>query len=183
MIQLPNNEGYILGLEQQVQQNTEDIARHYEIDRTLANFGIKIVGVVETREDLPDPATYPGQYGDGYAVGDSFAVELGEAYYQYYVFTRPRAGEMYGYWLDVGQLAIRGPQGPIGETGPQGEPGNDAMWHFGTTYPEYSDNYKYGDMYLRTGIRGEENGNVYWYNGLSWDPAGNILGPQGPQGP
>lgn len=166
----------------QVAENRDLIAQHYEIDRTLANFGIKIVGVVATKEELPDPETYPGVYGDGYAVGDSYAVSAGEASYDYYVYTRPQEGQINGYWLDVGQLAIRGPQGEPGPQGEKGDPGNDAMWYTGTTYPEYSDHYKMGDMYLRTGLKGPENGNVYWFNGLSWDTVGNIVGPQGQAG-
>lgn len=167
----------------QVAENRDLIAKHYEIDRTLANFGIKIVGVVATKDDLPDPETYAGVYGDGYAVGDHYAVSAGEASYDYYIYTRPQEGQLNGYWLDVGQLAIRGPQGEQGPQGEKGDPGNDAMWYTGTSYPEYRDYYKMGDMYLRVGLTGPENGNVYWFNGLSWDGVGNILGPQGIRGP
>lgn len=108
MIQLPNDKR-ILGLEDTVRQLVEDVSKHYEIDRTLANFGIKIVGVVPTRQDLPEPETYPGQYGDAYAVGDTAAVEAGTASYDYYIFTRPTNLNPVNSWLDVGELAIRGP--------------------------------------------------------------------------
>lgn len=180
MITLPNDKR-ILGLEDTVRQLVEDVSKHYEIDRTLANFGIKIVGVVPTKQDLPDPNTYPGQYGDAYAVGDTAQVEAGTASYDYYIFTRPTNVNSENSWLDVGELAIRGPQGPVG-VGEKGEPGESSTWYYGTTYPQYEARYRMGDMYLRTGLKGEENGNVYWYNGISWDPAGNILGPRGEQG-
>ena len=39
-------------LEEQVRKNKEDIARHYAIDRSLANFGIKIVGTVATEPEI-----------------------------------------------------------------------------------------------------------------------------------
>ena len=102
-------------LEEQVQKNKEDIANHYAIDRVLANFGIKIVGQVATESELPDATTYTGQYGDAYAVG---ATEP----YSFWIFTRPdiNAGHPTNYWLDVGGLAIVGPQGPQGPQGLQG---------------------------------------------------------------
>jgi hypothetical protein len=31
-------------LEEQVQKNKEDIAKHYAVDRVLADFGIKVIG-------------------------------------------------------------------------------------------------------------------------------------------
>ena len=88
------------------------------MDRALANFGIKIVGTVSTYEELPNPTTYTGEYGDGYAVGEA-------GNYTYYIFTRPdlNAGQPTDYWLDVGKISVVGPQGPQGERGPQGEQG------------------------------------------------------------
>ena len=102
-------------LEEQVLKNKEDIAAHYNIDRVLADFGIRIVGTVATYEDLPDESTYEGEYGYAYAVGT-------EAPYDFYVWTRPdpNSGHDSAYWFDIGQLAIVGPEGP---QGPQGEPG------------------------------------------------------------
>ena len=102
-------------LEEQVLKNKEDIAAHYNIDRVLADFGIRIIGTVESYADLPDPETFEGAYGDAYAVGT-------EAPYDFYIWTRPDAnsGHDSAYWFDIGQLAIVGPEGP---QGPQGEPG------------------------------------------------------------
>ena len=107
MFTLNNNKLELRNLEEQVQKNKEDIARHYEIDRSLANFGIKIVGTVSSVEALPDPLSYQGQYGDGFAVGQTGS-------YDYYIYTRPdvNAGQPNNHWLNVGQLAIQGPQGP-----------------------------------------------------------------------
>lgn len=172
-------------LEEQVQKNKEDIARHYEIDRVLANLGIKIVGVKQTPEELPDPATYPGTYGDAYAVGDTDAVIVGTGYYTYYVFSRPDpdAAQPYNHWLNIGRISLVGPQGPQGiqgERGPKGEDGS--KWYSGESLPEISPSMKDGYQALVTA-----NGDVYQLstalNGTrSWRITGNIIGPQGIQG-
>ena len=86
-------------MEEQVLKNKQDIAYHYEVDRTLANFGIKVVGVVANVSELPIP--YIGDYGDAYAVGNP-----GD--YTYYIWTRanPDLGYTVDFWLDAGKLAI-----------------------------------------------------------------------------
>ena len=162
-----------LNLQQQVQKNKEDIARHYAIDRALANFGIKVVGRADSEDQLPDPETYAGTYGDAYAVGV-------EAPYTYYIFTRPdlNQGIATSYWLDVGQISVQGPEGPIGPQGPQGEPGTSSRWYFGSTVPTVSAND--GDIFLISS--GPSLGNIYGYTGQTWVFLGNIRGPQGIQG-
>lgn len=163
-------------LEEQVQKNKEDIANHYAIDRVLANFGIKVVGQIADASGLPDPVTYEGSYGDAYAVG---AVEP----YNFYIYTRPdvNSGHPDNYWLDVGGLAIVGPQGPQGIQGPQGETGASSTWFAGVSPP--FENNKNGDMFLQLNS-GDATGNVYRYvTGSGWQgPVGNIRGPQGAQG-
>ena len=106
----------LLNLQEQVQKNKEDIANHYNIDRVLANFGIKVIGQVSTEAQLPLP--YNGDYGDAYAVGTSEP-------YDFYIWTRADAnsGHPDDYWFNVGGLTIVGPQGPKGEQGPQGPQG------------------------------------------------------------
>ena len=162
-----NNNIELRNLEEQVQKNKEDIARHYAIDRSLANFGIKIVGTVSSPEGLPDPLTYQGQYGDGFAVGQTGP-------YDYYIYTRPdlNAGQPNNYWLNVGQLAITGPQGPQGEQGIQGQPGISSKWYTG----EYPENPAENDMFL------SKSGEVFQYIGGIWHPVTDIKGPQGIQG-
>lgn len=105
-----------MNLQEQVQKNKEDIANHYNIDRVLANFGIKVIGQVSTEAQLPLP--YNGDYGDAYAVGASEP-------YDFYIWTRADAnsGHPEDYWFNVGGLTIVGPQGPKGEQGPQGPQG------------------------------------------------------------
>ena len=105
-----------MNLQEQVQKNKEDIANHYNIDRVLANFGIKVIGQVSTEAQLPLP--FNGDYGDAYAVGTSEP-------YDFYIWTRADAnsGHPEDYWFNVGGLTIVGPQGPQGEQGPQGPQG------------------------------------------------------------
>ena len=113
-------------LEEQVLKNKEDIAAHYNMDRVLANFGIRVIGQVASAEELPAPETFTGEYGDAYAVG-------AEAPYTFYIWTRAdvNSGHPTDYWFDVGRLAIVGPQGPagIGIQGPQGVRGNSLTPH------------------------------------------------------
>ena len=163
-------------LEEQVQKNKEDIARHYAIDRVLANFGIEVIGQISNVSELPDPITfadrYDNPYGKAYAVGETEP-------YDYYVYTRPdvNAGEPNNYWLNVGGLAIVGPRGPQGIQGPQGEAGASSKWSSGTTLPIAQ--VKQNDMFLNT-----STGDVYqYYTSSGWIKVGNIKGPQGVQGP
>lgn len=176
-------------LEEQVLKNKQDIAKHYEIDRVLANLGIKIVGQLSSAEELPDPLTYSGEYGDAYAVGDRAKVESGEIQggYTYYVFTRPdpNAGINTNQWLDVGKISIAGPQGPQGEQGLPGVAGQSTRWYTNISVLPEGSEFKSGDMLLTTGS--SVFGNVYIYSdvalpGRKWVYVTNIKGPQGVQG-
>lgn len=174
-----NNGTVLRNLEEQVLKNKEDIARHYEIDRALANLGIKIVGQVTSVVELPVAETYTGAYGDAYAVGNKAEVDAGTATYSYYVFTRPdpNAGQIYSYWLDVGKISIAGPQGPQGPAGPEGE---SSRWYvFENDFnPDIVGGYREGDMALL-----RRSGLIYRYNGTKWDSAKmSLLGPRGATG-
>lgn len=159
-------------LEEQVLKNKEDIAKHYEVDRVLANFGIKVLGVYDTVEQLP---TEGNEYGDAYGVRSTSPMD-------YYVWTRANTnvGEDTDYWLNVGALSIVGPQGAQGIQGPQGAQGvRGSKWYSGNGAPTVSTAYLPYDHYLNT-----SNGNVYIYSTVnSWLLQGNIRGVQGIQGP
>lgn len=92
-------------LEEQVLANKQEIARHWEVDRVLADFGIRVLGKVNTYADL---ATIDEgeNYGFAYLVGT-------EEPYTMYVWTRanPNVGEDTPYWLNVGSLSVAGPEG------------------------------------------------------------------------
>ena len=174
-------------LEEQVLKNKEDIARHYEIDRALANLGIKIIGQVSYENELPIADTYTGNYGDAYAVGVKAEVDAGTATYDYYVFTRPdpNAGQPTSYWLNVGKISIAGPQGPAGPTGPEGESSTWYVFKYG--FNKNVLGYREGDMAMES-----PTSVIYRYNGTRWEATGvNIegargatgeTGPRGPQG-
>ena len=169
-------------LQEQVQKNKEDIARHYAIDRTLANLGITVVGRVETADQLPDPVTYTGNYGDAYSVGSEQDVSAGTSGFDFYVYTRPdlNSGHPDNYWLNIGKISIIGPQGPQGPQGIKGENGESSRW-YASDNPPAGTNYTLGDMWLVTS--GQFKGQVFYYNGTKWIGVTNITGPQGSQGP
>lgn len=175
MIKIGDN--YYRNLEEQVQKNKEDIANHYNIDRVLAEVGIKVIGQLPTLEDLEDKVGT--EYGDAYAIGT-------EPPYDFYIWTRADvdSGHLEDYWFNIGQLAVIGPQGPMGPQGEKGDRGESSMWYYGTT----PSNPREGDMLLQS------SGNVLRYQKVgplqySWVQVVNIKGAnglnglQGPQGP
>ena len=105
-------------LEEQVLKNKQDIAAHYSVQRVLADFGIKIIGQVPEWQD--PVGTF--EYGDAYAVGT-------EAPYEIYIYTRAdeASGHPEDYWLNIGPLAIQGPQGPEGPQGLKGDKGDTGV--------------------------------------------------------
>lgn len=107
-------------LQEQVAKNMRDIQNIMQGTTVLAEFGIKVIGQVDTAMELPDPATYEGEYGDAYIVGT-------EEPYEYYIFTRAFEGQDEPSWFDLGIFPVPGPQGeqgPEGPQGPQGQTGN-----------------------------------------------------------
>ena len=170
-------------LEEQVQKNKEDIAAHYNMDRVLADFGIRVIGRVSTPEELPDPDTYAGDYGDAYAVGDPNNTDIVENPFVFYIWTRPDpdAGYPNAYWFNIGELSIVGPQGVPGDQGPAGPQGTrGSLWYSGTAVPANASQYNEGDLYLRS------NGDVYQITksgtSKSWTKRTNIMGSEGPAG-
>ena len=106
-------------LQEQVLKNMRDIQNVMQGTTVLAEFGIKVIGQVDTAMELPDPATYEGEYGDAYIVGT-------EEPYEYYIFTRAFEGQTDPSWFDLGIFPVPGPQGeqgPQGPAGPQGQTG------------------------------------------------------------
>lgn len=106
-----------LNIQEQVYRNQQDIKNITEGAIVLADFGIRVIGSVDTAEELPDPETYEGEYGDAYTVGT-------EAPYDMYVFTRPNTGETTPRWFDLGEFPKPGPQGEEGPAGQDGATGN-----------------------------------------------------------
>lgn len=147
------------------------VEAHYHMDRVLADLGIRVVGQVDSKEDLPSVNDYPGTYGDGYAVGIAPP-------YDYYIYTRPFAGETENQWFDIGLLAIRGEPGEKGDKGDKGDTGatgQSTRWYSGVGSPYITASE--GDQYLDT-----SSGDIYQFNN-NWNKTGNIKGTPGAQGP
>lgn len=108
-----NNTEY-RNLTEQVLKNQQDIAKHYDVDRVIGEFGIRIIGKLSIW--VEPVGTF--SYGDAYVVGM-------EPPYDIYIYTRPNitAGETEDYWLNIGPISIVGPQGPKGDTGNPGQRG------------------------------------------------------------
>ena len=177
MIKYDNKE--FRNLVEQVQANKEEIAKHWDVDRILADFGIKIQGQRDSYDDIKD-IDEGENYGYAYLIGT-------QEPYDVWIWSRPdiNAGKPTAYWLDIGHIAIQGPQGIQGETGPQGETGQSTRWYTNINKLPEDESFKTGDMLLITS--GSEKGNVYQYAessvvGKKWSLKTNIMGPQGLQG-
>lgn len=158
-------------LEEQVEKNKQDIAQHYQVDRVLADWGIKVIGTVASVDDIP-VGDY--SYGDAYGITSTSPM-------QYVVWTRPNPNLDIedDYWLNVGALSLVGPQGPQGVQGPQGPQGTrGSKWTAATTNPTLLTGYNMQDQWLNT-----TTGDVFEFRGNVWANLGNIRGPQGVQGP
>ena len=161
-----------LNLEEQVQKNASDIQAIIDGNVVLGELGIRVVGQVDTETALPDPATYLGAYGDAYLVG-------AETPYNYYIFTRPFVGEDTPQWFNIGQFPVPGPQGERGPAGEVKKGDRGSVWYVGQTLPSQfspaaGDYFREQDMYLNS-----TTGIIYQYTNNSWQPKGNIIGPQG----
>lgn len=170
------NDGTVLrNLEEQVLENKQQIALHWNVDRVLADFGIHVRGTLPSKAVLDQVDTADLKYGDAYFIGTAEP-------YDVWIWTRAdvNAGQPVDYWLNIGHIAIEGPQGP---QGPQGEPGPEGK---STKFDAGSSpGGKPGDLYLFVGPPGSTiNGNIYKINEYGKPiMTGNIMGPQGIQGP
>lgn len=153
---------YLRNLEEQVQYLTN----FHNVNTGLAQWGIRVVGKLATVDELPNPITYTGEYGDAYAVGAASP-------YDFYIFTRPSDQNPNNSWFPFGPISIVGPQGPEGPQGPKGDTGASTQWY---SYINLPTNPAEGDMAL------DSNGIVYRYQNSEWIAITNIRGPQGTQG-
>lgn len=154
MLTIGNEE--LRNLEEQVEKNKDDILFILEQEGVLNQFGIKVVGQIDTAASLPAPAIYAGDYGDAYAVGTVTPYDL-------YIWTRANGTHPSDYWFNIGKFPVPGPAGKDGAQGPQGERG--------LTGPQ--------------GIQGIPGKNGAQGNPGATGPQGiqGIQGPMGPQGP
>lgn len=171
-------------LTEQVLKNKEDIAAHYNADRVLADFGIRVLGEKATEADLPDPATFVGEYGDAYAVGTA-------APYTFYIWTRPNPNDGHdaAYWMNIGPLAIVGPQGPQGDKGDTGDTGpkGAGVYARAKVYDGSTDLPEGSTILLTTTYGAYTAGDIVKFDNVSGvstiTKIGSIRGSVGPQGP
>jgi hypothetical protein len=156
-------------LQEQVFKNMKDIESIEEGATVLAEFGIKVIGQVDSVEDLPDPATYDGEYGDAFIVGES-------APYNYYIFTRAFEGQEVPQWYDLGIFPQPGPQGPQGAIGPVGATPSISA---NTTVSTLSAGSNATVSVVRTGSDSEP---TLTFNFGIPEGAVGVQGPRGPQG-
>lgn len=149
-------------LEEQVLKNKNDIQDFKDGNQTIAEFGIKVVGIVDDAASIPAVGE---EFGDAYLVGT-------QPPYDMRVWTR-NVNENTAAWVDLGQFPL---QGPKGDKGPQG-----TTWTVGYGAPTSSP-YRSGDMYLD-----KVTGNGYIASTLSgtlkWELQFNLKGPRGMDGP
>ena len=158
-------------LEEQVKKNMDDIKYILEEEGVLNEFGIKVVGQLDSTEQLPDPGTYEGEYGDAYAVGT-------DSPYNLYIYTRASGTHPNNFWFDIGTFPLPGPVGPKGDRGPKGPQGTrGSIWKTGVGKPGVVGGEQTDDMYLNI-----VTGDVYRFTGTSWGFVDNLMGPEGPQG-
>ena len=154
MLTIGNEE--LRNLEEQVEKNKDDILFILEQEGVLNQFGIKVVGQIDTAASLPAPSIYAGDYGDAYAVGTVTPYDL-------YIWTRANGTHPSDYWFNIGKFPVPGPAGQDGATGAPGPRG--------LTGPQ--------------GIQGIPGKNGAQGNPGPQGPQGiqGIQGPMGPQGP
>ena len=112
-------------LQEQVLKNMQNIANIKEGTAVLSEFGIKVVGEVDSLQDLSSVADYKLAHDD-WAYGDSFAIGT-QPPYKLVILTRANDEITADHWFDIGDFPMPGPKGDTGaqgETGPQGPQGN-----------------------------------------------------------
>lgn len=178
-----------LNLEKQVQKNKEDIEYIINEEGALNQFGLRVVGQVETISDMPTIQAYKQsnpnwEYGDAFMVGASTAeatvVDVDNA--TLLVLTRANTVYPNDFWMNLGKFPKPGPVGPKGEQGEQGIQGVKGIGVMsGSSNPTAS-------APATTTYINATTGDVFVYSGQKWDKIGNIkgatgsIGPAGPQG-
>ena len=176
MIQLNNNQ--YRNLEEQVLWNKDTILDFINGEKTIAEFGITVLGI------LPDISYLPASgenYGDAYLIGTKTPYDMR-------VWTRNEANST-ASWVDLGAFPLAGPKGDRGEIGSTITASNGNPSSVPT---------RAGDYYINTATG-------YWFisvatdTGFGWSSPlftlkgekgdrgeqGRVgpIGPQGPKGP
>lgn len=102
----------------QIEKNRQDIEAIINDAVAFNYIGMKVVGQVNTADELPKKADYevwPYDYGDAFAVGTKDP-------YNYYLWTRAFGAYLSDHWFNIGVFpgpsTVPGPKGDTGATGP-----------------------------------------------------------------
>ena len=102
----------------QIEKNRQDIEAIINDAVAFNYIGMKVVGQVNTADELPKKADYevwPFNYGDAFAVGTKDP-------YNYYLWTRAFGAYLSDHWFNIGVFpgpsTVPGPKGDAGDTGP-----------------------------------------------------------------
>ena len=102
----------------QIEKNRQDIDAIINDAVAFNYIGMKVVGQVNTADELPKKADYevwPFNYGDAFAVGTKDP-------YTYYLWTRAFGAYLSDHWFNIGIFpgpsTVPGPKGDTGDTGP-----------------------------------------------------------------
>lgn len=159
MLQFGNKE--FRNLEEQVEKNAQDIQDFKDGNQTIAEFGITVVGILASADELPAQGE---NFGDAYLIGT-------QTPYDMRVWTRDVAHNT-AKWVDLGAFPLQGPKGDKGDIGSvitvgSGEPLNNPT--------------SANDFYINT-VTG------YWYNsvptdtGYAWHLGFTLKGEKGDRG-
>lgn len=101
----------------QIEKNRQDIEAIINDAVAFNYIGMKVVGQVNTADELPKKSDYevwPFDYGDAFAVGTKDP-------YNYYLWTRAFGAYLSDHWFNIGIFpgpsTVPGPTGPTGATG------------------------------------------------------------------
>ena len=102
----------------QIEKNRQDIDAIINDAVAFNYIGMKVVGQVNTADELPKKADYevwPYDYGDAFAVGTKDP-------YNYYLWTRAFGAYLSDHWFNIGVFpgpsTVPGPKGDTGDAGP-----------------------------------------------------------------
>ena len=102
----------------QIEKNRQDIEAIINDAVAFNYIGMKVVGQVNTADELPKKADYevwPFDYGDAFAVGTTDP-------YNYYLWTRAFGAYLSDHWFNIGVFpgpsTVPGPKGETGDAGP-----------------------------------------------------------------
>lgn len=187
MLQFGNKE--FRNLEEQVEKNAQDIEDFKNGNQTIAEFGITVVGILATADELPAQGE---NFGDAYLIGSSTPYDMR-------VWTRDVANNT-AKWVDLGAFPLQGPKGDKGDIGsviyadagePLNNPTDDFQFYINTVTGYWyvpvptATGWTWAKRFTLKGEKGDrgEQGKQ-GVQGLT-GPQGKTgpIGPMGPQGP